>query len=84
MRRALLTVAATTIIAASSAGAVVAQTDASVEDVVAGLPESLASLYPNYSGHDHARPAADACGRSRLPGRCATRRATRATRGASR
>jgi ribose transport system substrate-binding protein len=50
VRKVLLTVAATGLLVATSATGVVAQSEASVEEIIAGLPEELAQLYPNYSG----------------------------------
>lgn len=50
MRRAVLTVAATTVLVAGSGVAAVAQSDQAVTDIVSALPAELSGLYPNYSG----------------------------------
>ena len=49
MRKALFTTGATVLLAAASVPAVVAQ-DMSADDIIAALPEDLASLYVNYPG----------------------------------
>jgi len=49
MRKALLTTAASALLVVAAVPAASAQ-DASAEEIIAGLPEELASLYDNYSG----------------------------------
>jgi ribose transport system substrate-binding protein len=49
MRKALFTTAAVAVLAAASVPAVAAQ-DMSAEEIIAGLPEELGSLYENYPG----------------------------------
>lgn len=50
MRRAVLTLAATTTLVGGSGMVAVAQTDEAAQAVIDGLPAELAGLYPNYSG----------------------------------
>lgn len=50
MRRALLTVTATSILVAGSGVAAVAQSDTAATDIIKALPAELAGLYDNYSG----------------------------------